>query len=210
MDNKKFHIGDLIEREVRKQQYPIVDFAEAICCKRNNVYDIFKRDDINVFLLTRISKVLNRNFFQDLADNLALISPESAETEQEAYNRKAVSQFMSVVPGILNKLGMDSTITLSDNTKDDCALPDFLLPKYGITFTIGCRLSEKLREDEKGLLRFTPFETEDGTIVDLCQNLLYGSAMLDIALVYKSENEWTSVMQFVFDNFIKKNNSSWS
>jgi methionyl-tRNA formyltransferase len=36
-------IGKLIEKEVRKKQISITSFADKICCKRNNVYDIFKR-----------------------------------------------------------------------------------------------------------------------------------------------------------------------
>ena len=66
MANKKT-IGELIEREVRKQQIPITQFEEMICCQRNNVYDIFRRSKLDIILLKRISEVLKHNFFKDLA-----------------------------------------------------------------------------------------------------------------------------------------------
>ena len=52
MNNKT--IGEIIEREVRKQQIPITQFADMICCQRNNVYDIFRRSKIDIILLKRI------------------------------------------------------------------------------------------------------------------------------------------------------------
>ena len=80
MNNKT--IGEIIEREVRKQQIPITQFADMICCQRNNVYDIFRRSKIDILLLKRISEVLKRNFFKDLAEDLDLIN-ESEEKAQE-------------------------------------------------------------------------------------------------------------------------------
>ena len=66
MNNKKL-LGKLIEEEVRRQQIPITKFADMICCQRNNVYKIFDRSSLHVDQLALISKVLNRNFFEELA-----------------------------------------------------------------------------------------------------------------------------------------------
>ena len=60
--NTQKTIGELIEHEVRKQEIPITEFAEMIHCKRNYVYDIFKRNNIDVMQLVAISKVLKHNF----------------------------------------------------------------------------------------------------------------------------------------------------
>ena len=74
MAKNKTTIGKLIESEVRKQQIPITEFAKLICCQRNNVYDIFKRSKIDIVQLKQISKVLKRNFFKELADEIGRAS----------------------------------------------------------------------------------------------------------------------------------------
>lgn len=43
-------IGKLIEEEVRKQGWSITAFADEICCTRTNVYDIFGRSKMDVYL----------------------------------------------------------------------------------------------------------------------------------------------------------------
>lgn len=67
---EKYNIGEQIEKEVRKQGISIVDFAKMIHCNRNNVYNIFKRQTIDVLLLKSICEVLNRNFFSELAKEI--------------------------------------------------------------------------------------------------------------------------------------------
>ncbi len=44
---EKRTIGKLIEKEVRKQQLSIVEFADRICCKRNNVYNLKSASNLN-------------------------------------------------------------------------------------------------------------------------------------------------------------------
>ena len=120
MAKNKTTIGKLIESEVRKQQIPITEFAKLICCQRNNVYDIFKRSKIDIVQLKQISKVLKRNFFKELADDIELISEDDI-SEKEVLRQKAVSQFFEIVPNILHELGKPSTLFfaswMSQNTK---------------------------------------------------------------------------------------------
>ena len=59
------HIGQEIEHELRRQERSVTWFARKLCCNRQNVYDIFRRTNIDVQLLLRISLVLRRNFFVD-------------------------------------------------------------------------------------------------------------------------------------------------
>lgn len=65
---KEFHLGHLIRQELDNQQRPVAWFAKAISCDRSNCYDIFARRYIDTELLERISRVLGRNFFKDLAE----------------------------------------------------------------------------------------------------------------------------------------------
>ena len=57
------HIGQQIEEELRRQERTVTWFARKLCCNRQNVYDIFKRPNVDAELLLRISIVLERNFF---------------------------------------------------------------------------------------------------------------------------------------------------
>jgi len=66
---KDFHIGHLIEQEVKRQGISATRFAEMINCARANVYNIFHRTNIDVGLLAIISKVLHRNFVMECAMN---------------------------------------------------------------------------------------------------------------------------------------------
>ena len=65
---EEFHLGHLIRQELDNQQRTVAWVAKAISCDRSNCYDIFARRYIDTELLERISRVLGRNFFKDLAE----------------------------------------------------------------------------------------------------------------------------------------------
>lgn len=67
----KTHIGKLIEEEVKRQGLTADQFAGLISVSRTNVYHIFGRENIDMELLGRISKALNRNFFTEMASEMA-------------------------------------------------------------------------------------------------------------------------------------------
>ena len=185
-------IGTLIEMEVRKQM-SITQFADAICCQRNNVYDIFRRSKIDIILLKRISEVLNHNFFQDLANDLGLI-----DVDEEAAKDKAIAQFYKVVPTILREMGKDDTI-ISGSLPDepDCLVPDFFLPNYIISFTIGETFDERF-----GRNSYLPVElmrNEKGAEVELLTNLVHRNRSLNIKLDYKTEEEWRETLAYAFE-----------
>lgn len=198
MANKRT-IGELIENEVRRQQLPITEFAKSICCQRNNVYDIFKRSKMDIAQLKLISKVLNRNFFKELSEDVELIN-NSEESEDEAMKQKAVSQFFNVVPDALHKLGKHSTIVfckLDEPGYEDCPTPDFGLPDYFITFTIGETLQERM--GTCAALPITPVLNDDGCMVEVCTNIVYGSVCVNIKLDYKTSDEWYKFLAFAFE-----------
>ena len=194
MKNKT--IGEIIEREVRKQQIPITQFADMICCQRNNVYDIFRRSKIDILLLKRISEVLKRNFFKDLD----LIN-ESEETEKD----KAVAQFFKAVPKALRQLGKDVSIILQElgDEYSDCPLPDFGLPQYAISFTIGNTMKDRIGNNP--LLPFEYFMNHEGIELEISTNRLYNTKNINIKLDYKTDEEWLATMKYAFEVYERFN-----
>ena len=204
MEKKKF-IGQLIEEEVRKQM-SITDFADKIMCGRKNVYKIFEKSSIHLDQLARISEVLNRNFFAELAVNPSLIDIDSEEAIQEMENRRAVAQFMDVVPKVLSKLGKQPVIAFGIplGLEDVEDLPDFMLTEYFITFTKGCFFCEKPQTVSNPMFQIELYENSDGVKVYSLINTLFGrQRMIDIKLDYKTEEEWEKTLKFVFETFFR-------
>ena len=56
-------IGELIKEELKSQERSITWFARKLCIDRSNVYRLFQKNSVDTDLLTRISLVLNRDFF---------------------------------------------------------------------------------------------------------------------------------------------------
>lgn len=61
------HAGQLIEQTLRKQGRSVTWFATRLCCTRPNVYKIFRKENIDIYLLWRISDILEHDFFHDLS-----------------------------------------------------------------------------------------------------------------------------------------------
>ena len=200
---KKTFIGQLIKDEVRRQDLPINDFADRICCSRKNVYDIFKKSSIHLDQLARISRVLNRNFFEELARDPSLIDIDSEEAIREMENRRAVSQFMEVVPGVLQKLQKQPIITFGRplGLDDDVDLPDFMLTECSIpiVFTAGGFISEKYKANS--VFEIKAYENSEGIKIYSMINTFIGSQMIDVKLDYKTEDEWEKTLRFVFETF---------
>lgn len=63
-------IGEKIKSVLFAQNHTAKWLAEQIPCERTNVYDIFKRSDINVNLLKQLSAILDYDFFKDLSNEV--------------------------------------------------------------------------------------------------------------------------------------------
>ena len=63
LSTRPIHIGQIIEKECKKQNKSISWLANQINCDRRNVYDIFSRESLNTHLLYKISRVLGCDFF---------------------------------------------------------------------------------------------------------------------------------------------------
>ena len=200
--------GDLINEEVRRQGMPVTKFAKEINCQRNNVYDIFNRSNMDIDLLKRISKVLGVNFFQKIADDLDLVCEEADNVNQQ--EQKAVSQFLDVVPKLLEKMGKNAAIFMGNpcpsDIDSDC-LPDFCLPDYSISFTFGKTLEERM-----GANRFLSFEVvrkNVGCEVETCFNKITSLPTVNIQLTYKTEEQWAEILEFAFEVMSKWRTKIW-
>lgn len=191
-------IGDLINEEVRRQGMPVTKFAKEINCQRNNVYDIFNRSNMDIDLLKRISKVLGVNFFQIIADDLDLVCEEADNVNPQ--EQKAVSQFLDVVPKLLEKMGKNAAIFMGNpcpsEIDSDC-LPDFSLPDYSISFTFGKTLEERMRANS--YLSFEVVRKNAGCEVETCFNKCTSLQTVNIQLTYKTEEQWAEILEFAFE-----------
>ena len=61
------HIGQLIEEALRSQGRSVAWLADRLCCHRNNVYLIFRRERIDTVTLMKISIALRHDFFAELS-----------------------------------------------------------------------------------------------------------------------------------------------
>lgn len=64
------HIGRHIRYVLKSQGRSISWFARNLNTVRGNVYDIFNREFIDTNLLSKISLLLEYNFFEDLATEI--------------------------------------------------------------------------------------------------------------------------------------------
>lgn len=64
------NIGHIIEEQVRKQGRSVSWLAKQLSCHRTNIYDIFRRSNIDIVLLHRLSVLLDYDFFKELSDEV--------------------------------------------------------------------------------------------------------------------------------------------
>lgn len=64
------HIGQRIKDVMQEERRSPSWLASKIPCARQNVYHIFSRENIDIHLLSRISQLLNHDFFSELSSQL--------------------------------------------------------------------------------------------------------------------------------------------
>lgn len=200
MDNKII-IGELIQKEVDKQGLTKIDFAKKIHHQRDSVYKIFKKGSIDTYLLARISKALKRNFFQDLADSIDINEEYNPEDNPHHNN---ITRFLDSVTDALKELGRDSTILFPDNSDfEEFDVPDYILPEYMITFTVGFCMKERYGDSK--LLTIETMEDENGLEIELMTNQMTKNTSINIKIDEKTEKEWYDVIKFAFEIYDKHN-----
>lgn len=195
MDNKKT-LGNLIEKEVKRQGWGVKEFGRAINCERNNVYNIFKRNSIDVQLLGKISKVLNHNFFADVANDLGLV--ESApETEEEKDRRLAFANFMEFVPDVLEELGKSRIMlpfSIMRNSKDSME-PDFMLDD-AVEFRYGMYMADYIDRDKCSCKMF---EDENGNIFYYIFSDELCDYRIDAKMEVRTKGEWYVLLKRIYE-----------
>lgn len=88
----KYHIGEEINKEMRRQGMRPGDFASALHRERTTLYDIFKKNHIATDLLADICRVLNHDFFSELSHANFDYTEETEEDEAEI--REMISGLM--------------------------------------------------------------------------------------------------------------------
>lgn len=63
------HIGQHIKEIMRQQGVTATKLAEDICCARPHIHRIFRKENMDIALLERISTALDYDFFRDLSDD---------------------------------------------------------------------------------------------------------------------------------------------
>lgn len=63
-------IGQIIKEELDKQGLSAGWLAKELGCNRSSIYRCLSRNSVDTALLAEISRVLGRDFFKDLSDNL--------------------------------------------------------------------------------------------------------------------------------------------
>ena len=64
------NIGEKIKEELLLQERSVTWFAKKLGCTRMSVYRIFEKQSIDTQQLLQISKILNRNFFAEISEEL--------------------------------------------------------------------------------------------------------------------------------------------
>lgn len=60
------HVGKRIKEELEASSMSVSEFSRRLNCHRQNVYNIFKRQNVDMDLLQRISDVLEYDFMSEL------------------------------------------------------------------------------------------------------------------------------------------------
>lgn len=190
------YIGQLIEEEVRKQNLIIEKFADDIHTTRANVYDIFKRKDINLGLLMMISKVLGRNFIKEIDLNPDILDPDDPEIIRQLEEDKAVIQLLDVFPKAMRNLGIEDVIVLTGSAfaEEDIQtfLPDFGLSEHAIFFY------KHPKEDLNKFLTYELITDGKGNSFRLSSNNEAGTYYAEVLIEYKTLREWEDYLRFIF------------
>ena len=66
MDIKKLHIGKIVKDYVLVNKVNTSELARKVGKTKQNLYDFYKREDVEVKLLLAISEALKHDFFEDI------------------------------------------------------------------------------------------------------------------------------------------------
>ena len=82
------HIGNRIKEVLDSQGRSASWLASKIPCERTNMYDIFKRKDVSVEMLFKVSSILGHDFFLELSEELHTLHAESSPYDLPPVRKK--------------------------------------------------------------------------------------------------------------------------
>lgn len=68
---KDIHIGELIQKEMKRQGRTVNWLAERVCCEKSNIYKMFRRKSLDLEQLMLVSTVLGHNFLRDCFEEIS-------------------------------------------------------------------------------------------------------------------------------------------
>ena len=80
---QEIHIGQQIKAVLETKGISVTEFAKRINKSRENIYSIFNRKTIDTGLLTKISEVLEFDFFKPLSKSYKIIESELQVVREE-------------------------------------------------------------------------------------------------------------------------------
>ena len=182
-----------------EQGLSAIEFAERICCERQNVYKIFGRSHIDSVQLAQISRALNHNFFMDIANDMSLSGVDDKEACQEVYNRMAIAQFCEVMPKVLYKMHIEPAIFIGRplDIPMDVPIPEYTISPYFLTLSTNQLLANN---PNYGMTPTVVIEKhtdgESGIEIDRWIFKHNGFFLYNMLLDYKTEQEWEQAMRF--------------
>ncbi len=63
------HIGQRIKEVLKEKGCSVSWLSKKLCCSRTNIYKVFDKSTIDTGMLSRLSKILEHDFFSDLSDD---------------------------------------------------------------------------------------------------------------------------------------------
>ena len=120
-------IGSKIQAVFENRNIKLSDFADELGTVRQNVYRIFKKKDLDTGLLTKVSEVLNHNFFHyyntepttnsRADDNLVALQQQLDLARQEVDYLKRIIHLMDEKARLL-RIMEDARASSSENQQD--------------------------------------------------------------------------------------------
>ncbi|MBU3658419.1 MAG: helix-turn-helix transcriptional regulator [Flavobacteriales bacterium] len=91
---EEIHIGQQIKVVLETRGITVTEFAKRINKSRENIYSIFTRKTIDTGLLTKISEVLEFDFFKPLSKSYGEIETELQQVREQNEILKEYTSFL--------------------------------------------------------------------------------------------------------------------
>jgi transcriptional regulator with XRE-family HTH domain len=91
---EEIHIGQQVKLVLESKGITVTEFAKRINKSRENVYSIFTRKSIDTNLLSKISEVLEYDFFKSLSKTYKTIESELRQVREHNEFLKEYANFL--------------------------------------------------------------------------------------------------------------------